>query len=50
MFQITFVLSFLNIIDLLGILPFYVSLCLHLLNSRKHKLENSLINLSARNN
>ena len=35
MFQITFVLSFLNIIDLLGILPFYVSLCLHLLNSRK---------------
>ena len=48
MFQITFVLSFLNIIDLLGILPFYVSLCLHLLNSRKQSQENSLINLSFR--
>ena len=32
--QISFVLSFLNIIDLLGILPFYVSLGLSLLNSR----------------
>ena len=35
MLQISFVLSFLNIIDLLGILPFYVSLGLSLLNSRR---------------
>ena len=33
-FQFFFVISFLNIIDLLGILPFYASLVLTLLNSR----------------
>ena len=32
--QIFFIISFLNIIDLLGILPFYVSFVLTLLNSR----------------
>ena len=32
--QFFFVISFLNIIDLLGILPFYASLVLTLLNSR----------------
>ena len=33
-FQFFFLISFLNIIDLLGILPFYASLLLTLLNSR----------------
>ena len=37
-FQSDFILSFLNIIDLLGILPFYVSVFLNLLSS-KYSLE-----------
>ena len=37
-FQSEFIFSFLNIIDLLGILPFYVSVFLNLLSS-KYSLE-----------
>ena len=34
MFQFAFILSFLNVIDLLGILPFFVSLILNQLSSQ----------------